>query len=237
MTGLHFHLVSQEWIVSSCEENLHTQGNLEFSPLPCTLGHPHTSWIFLLTVCPLFYIFQCNRKRSKQFPAWSDFLCQWYLGILHETSFCMICTRLLSLQIVTRWLQSMHITLVSGVLISLPFFGSCKNFSNDFIHKFAKVTDSGAPIDNPSVWVYQILLHLKWTFVTASLERLFIADLGISDTSSLEYSFLSAISVASSTGTLVYKLFTSRDTTSSSSSNLIATRAVLASFELVSILT
>ena len=177
-----------------------------------------------------FYIFQCNRNRSKQFLAWSDILCQWYLGILHETSFCMIRTRLLSLQIVTRWLQSMHITFVSGVLISLPFFGFCQNFSNDFIHKFAKVTDSEAPIANPSVWVYHILLHLKWTFVTASLKRLFIADLGISDTSSLEYSFLSAISIASSTGTLVYKLFTSRDTSSSSSSNLVASRAALASF-------
>ena len=41
--------------------------------------------------------------------------------------------------------------------------------------------------------------------------------------------------IASSTGTLVYNLFTSRDTTSSSSSNLVASRAALASFKLVSI--
>ena len=73
MPGLHFRLVSQEWIVSSCEENLHTQGNLEGSSLPCTLCHPHTSWIVSTPVCPLFYLFLHNRNRSKQFPAWSIF--------------------------------------------------------------------------------------------------------------------------------------------------------------------
>ena len=97
MPGLRFRFVSQEWIVCSCEDNLHTQGNLEGSPLPCTLCHPHTSWIISIPVCPLFYLLLHNRNRSKQFPARSYILCQWYLGILHETSFCMIRTRFHSL--------------------------------------------------------------------------------------------------------------------------------------------
>ena len=91
----------------------------------------------------------------------------------------------------------MHITFLSGVLIYLPFFDFCKDFSKDFIHKFSKITANEAPIVKPTDWVYHILLHLKWTIVTASLKRLFLADLGISGNSSLEYSSLSAISIAS----------------------------------------
>ena len=77
---------------------------------------------------------------------------------------------------VTRQLQSMHITFVSGLLFSLPSFGFCKDFLKDCIHKFAKVIASKAPIAKPSKWVYHILLHLKWILVTVSLKRLFIVD-------------------------------------------------------------
>ena len=58
---------------------------------------------------------------------------------------------------VTRRLQSMHFTFVSRVLFSLPSFG--KDFSNGFIHTFAKITASEATIAKPSDWVCQILLH------------------------------------------------------------------------------
>ena len=70
MPGLHYRLVSQKWIVSSCEENLHIQGNLEGS-----------LWRFIL--CHSTYLL----NRSKQFPAWSYTLSQWYLGTLHKTVF------------------------------------------------------------------------------------------------------------------------------------------------------
>ena len=64
-------------------------------------------------------------------------------------------------------------------------------------------------------------------FVTTSLKSLFKVDLGISKTSSLEYISLSAISIASSTCTLVYKLLTLKNFTSSSSSSIVASISAL----------
>ena len=227
MPGLHSRLVSQKWILSSYEETLHTQGNPEGSVWPFTLCHLHTSWINSIHVCPLLFLFPHNTNRSKHCPAWSNTVFQWYLGILHETTFRMIRTRPVSLG-----------NLRVGYSQSISLF--CQEFCSPsliwgFIHKFVKITASEAPIAKLSDWVYRILLHIQWTLVTASLKKLFIAYHEILGTSSLEYSSLNAISIASSTGTFVYKLLTSKDTTSSSSSSLVASRAALASFELVSI--
>ena len=69
----------------------------------------------------------------------------------------------------------------------------------------------------------------------ASLKELFIADLGISETLSFENRCLSAITIASSSGTLMYKLFSSRHYINSSSSKMVAIKAAPASFDLVSI--
>ena len=69
----------------------------------------------------------------------------------------------------------------------------------------------------------------------ASLKELFLADIRISEPLSFEYRCLSAITIASSCGTLMYKSFTSRHYISSSSSKLVAFKTDLASFDLVSI--
>ena len=152
--------------------------------------------------------------------AWNQFLLE-----LHSTP--------LPLKVTPR-LQSVRLPIMSRVLFSLPLTGFCKEFSKDFILWFVKITASEAPIAKPSDWVDQVLLDLKWTFVMAGLKRFFIADLKISGIWSLKYSSLSAISIASSIRTLVYKLLRSKDTTGSSSTDLESSKAVLASFELVS---
>ena len=54
-----------------------------------------------------------------------------------------------------------------------------------------------------------VYVNVRQTFFTASRKRLIIADLGTSGHWSVECSPLSAISIASSTGTLVYMLLTS----------------------------
>ena len=74
----------------------------EFSYSRYSRGLPLTvdtmsSTIISIPVCPLLYIFPHNRTKFKQCPAWSYSLCQLHFGILHETSFCMICTRSFSL--------------------------------------------------------------------------------------------------------------------------------------------
>ena len=63
---------------------------------------------------------------------------------------------------------------------------------------------------------------------------LFMVFLAIDGGSSFSYSFLRAMSIASFSGTFVYKLFTSRDIKFSLGSRLVLSQISLASSELVS---
>ena len=83
--------------------------------------------------------------------------------------------------------------------------------SYSFSHKFARITARDAPIAKPSTYLYHELLHLKYTLLTAIFKSLFMVALLISGGDSWLYSFCKAISIASFRGTLVCKLFTSRD--------------------------
>ena len=113
----------------------------------------------------------------------------------------------------------MHISFMSRILFSFPSFGFCNYFLKDFIHNFVKIATSEPTMAKESNWVYHILKHLKWPFVTASLKKFFIADFGVSWTLSLEDSSLTAFVFASSTCTFVYIFLTSSGITNSSSSN------------------
>ena len=81
---------------------------------------------------------------------------------------------------VTLRLQPLHFPFWSDLERFSLSSGFCSDASNDFIHTFAIITASDAPIARPSDCICQIPLHLKWTFVTASFSKLFMADLGIS---------------------------------------------------------
>ena len=103
-----------------------------------------------------------------------------------------------------------------------------------FSQRFAKMTARDAPIAKPSFWTYHISLHLKWTWLTAMFNSLFMVFLAIDGGSSCSYSFLRAMSIASFSGTFVHKLFTSRDIKFSLGSRLVLSKIYLASSELVS---
>ena len=54
---------------------------------------------------------------------------------------------------------------MSAVLFNISSFEFGRDFPKDFMNKFATITLVEATIAKPSIFVYHILLHLKWTFV------------------------------------------------------------------------
>ena len=113
-------------------------------------------------------------------------------------------------------------------------FRFCKNFSKKFYPQFCHNYQQLSPTAKLSDWVNHILLHLWWTIVAAILKKFFKVDLGISRTLQPKYRSLGAISIASSTSALVYKLLASRSNLSSYILKFLASKAALAAHELVS---
>ena len=112
------------------------------------------------------------------FPCY-HILCYWFawnhlLQTSHSTPLERAVTRCSQLRQVLDCVLVLHL-------------GVC-NFScgsHDFIQSFAKIPAKNAPIANPSFWQYQLLLHLKWTLVTANSSRRFIVVLLMSGLLSL----------------------------------------------------
>ena len=96
--------------------------------------------------------------------------------------------------------------------------------SNCIIHKLAKNTAIAAPMATPSLCTYNLSTHMKPTFVTASSNNSRQASRPKLGWLSDKYRELMAITIASLTGTLVYKLLTPGETNSSVSSNCTCVR-------------
>ena len=123
----------------------------------------------------------------------------------------------------------------------LPSF-STVNFGTSFFNagsyslslKFANITAREAPIAKPSFCTYHKPLHLKCTLLTAKFSSFFIVLRDNSRWLICSYNLLRAISTASFSGTLLYKLFTSRESILSSESNSVFSKISLAIWVFVS---
>ena len=112
--------------------------------------------------------------------------------------------------------------LAQSILVSFFDAGS---FS--LSHKLAKITAREAPFAKPSFCIYYKPLNLKCTLLTAKFSSFFIVLRDVSGAFTCSYNLLRAISTASLSGTLVYKLFTSWEIILSSESNSVFSKISL----------
>ena len=96
----------------------------------------------------------------------------------------------------------------STVNFGISFFNAG---SYSLSHKLTSITAREAPIVKSSSCTYHKPLHLKCTLLTAKFSSFFIVFRDVSGGLTCSYNLLRAISTASLSGTLVYKLFTSRE--------------------------
>ena len=147
MPGLYFSLASQEWIVRSCEENLHTQGNLEGSHWRCTLCHLHTSFYVddignnfnsCVTSFVQIQTMSCMVLYSVSVISW---LFAWN-QFLHDSLSTPFPRK------VKRRLQSMHITLCQEFCSRLPNLVPLRIFEKISTTNLPKLQPTKQPLLN-----------------------------------------------------------------------------------------
>ena len=114
---------------------------------------------------------------------------------------------------------------LSTVIFGTSFFNAG---SYSLSQKLANITAREAPIAKPSFCTYHKPLHLKCTLLTAKFSSFFIVLRDVSGGLTCSYNLLGAFSTASLSGTLVYKLFISREIILSSESNSVFSKISLA---------